>query len=146
MTGKESTYKRKFRNCRVCNKKENDILLLTKHVAPECVDKCPNIMRVINPFNLSTFKEILFAQGRAIALPKNADIIFFDDSRAIPHLYLNGYEYKLCGRCEEIKKLSEFRGSKVTKDKLYLWCRDCVRRYAKIRNGSIPNRGIRQFL
>jgi len=145
MTEKRITTRR-FRNCSICNMKDKDFLLITKHVDPVCIDKIPNIMRVINPFNISVFKEILFAQGKAIALPKNADIIFYDGSRAIPHLYVDGYEYKLCGRCEEYKRLSEFRRSKVTKDKLTLWCKDCVRRYTKIRDGRIPNKGKRTFI
>lgn len=43
---------------------------------------------------------------------------------------------KRCSRCEAEKNLDEFAKSKVSKDGLQAWCKQCAKEYTRIRNGA----------
>ena len=57
---------------------------------------------------------------------------------------------KKCSKCGEIKAFDNFHKSKITKDCLHAWCKDCVRqaqidRIAKLRgNHTPPENGIKR--
>ena len=83
-------------------------------------------LTVINPDNLPV-KRILIAWGNAIALPENAVVIWEDvkGKRHIPHILIDGKEYKLCAKCRKWVRIWEYYKCSGNKDGLMNSCVDC---------------------
>jgi hypothetical protein len=84
------------------------------------------IATVINPDNLS-IKEVLINRGKAYVLPHNARVMWADNKTcmAVPHIEVDGKEYKLCPKCGKWQRLFEYYKSRNFYDGLHCYCADC---------------------
>jgi hypothetical protein len=105
------------------------------------------VVPVINPENLPV-NEVLVCWNKAIVLPENAIVIYDEDSsnRSIPHIDINGKEYKYCGVCKKWLRLFEFYKNRTRRDGLQTKCADCDNRLSSFyKKRKRKNRYVYKF-